>query len=470
MAWRKSGVRSGSVIAFFLRLALAGAATVAVVRCGVGDRDVVQRRSHKIASADAAQGTAPIDVAAQNAELESIIGFQCPATTKQGEAYGIKSIDVFAGGYGQSAGLYLRAGQTARVAASGEWTIWENVTQPFGPEGHPELSEHLGCRKGALLARLGLGPDAPRYCVGAAGTVTAPHGGIVYLSMNDSGAQAYHGGTITATVTSDGDVVPEVSVDAAETFPFCDVTSGWVELRGTGAPILLTVPTALAESQRDGIASTLARLGDIYNAARELAAGEVPFEGETLRLMPDFAVRSRGWIVAANPLLFDPRMLNGVAPSRTKILQIAAPGAEVYEIARAIGVVFSRARGGRYQPDERAAQAWGSLFALHASEKFPLGTLPESVCAGRELQLASGTTSTWLGDPKLQTCLLMELTKRFGWDLHRRFFAALPSGEAWDAELAPDAGSSAAWAWVRSRYVALAGAEAGLIFAAFRAP
>lgn len=460
----------GGWFGFWRRLGTA-TACLGLWACGVGASDDVQKRSLRTAATADASGSAAeaptVDPAAAAAELEAIVGARCP--TRPGAPYGVRAVDVFAGSYGQSAGLYLNEGDSVRIEASGEWTIWENVSDSFGPAGHPELSEFGGCRKGSLVARLGLGLDAPRYCIGASGSFVAPRAGIVYLAMNDSGSPAYHGGQVTATVTSSGLPVPVVEAVAASDFAYCDVTSGWVELKAE-APLLLSVPTALADLHRDGITASLGRLSEIYQASRELAAGEVPYEGEPIRLIPDFSVRSRGWIVAANPLLYDPRMLNGVAPSRTKILRLGDPNGEAYEIARAIGVTFSRVRGARYQAGEAAAQAWGALFALHAAERVPIGTLPESVCEGREIQLEAGTVASWLLDPKLQTCLLMELTKAFGWDVHRRFFAALPSGDAWDAALPEDPSPAVAWAWVRARYLALAGLDAGLIFDRFRAP
>lgn len=450
-----------------IRFTPPGVALLLALSCG-GPREVHEVK--RFSDADAT-GSVPsaVDQAAQSEELNAILGLACPQPSGSLVGYGTRDVNVSSRAYWTSAGLYLRRGESVGITATGSWTVWKGVTAPFGPEGHPQLTPFSGCPKGALVARVGLALGGPRQCVGANGVVTAEQDGLLYLAMNDGAANVYHDGEVVATIDAPAGLpAPTVPLASVPATKFCEAASGWVELASDS--FVLTVPAALAGYQRDGIAPALSRLEEIYALHEELAGG-APFEGEPLRLYPDFSVRDRGWMVAGNPLVYDPKSLNGAFPSETKILRLGDEGAALFDLVRAIGVTFSRVRGARYQAGDAGAQAWGGLFALYTMRKLPLGRLPQEVCAGRDAHLAGGTQAQFLADPWLQLCLLSDLAEKHGWALHQQFLASLPTAKAdWDAALPSGATAAATWAFVRARYAKLGGAEADALFATYKSP
>jgi hypothetical protein len=128
----------------------------------------------------------------------------------------------------------------------------------------------------------------------------------------------------------------------------------------------------------------------------------------------------------------------------------------------------SRAKGGRYQFDENTAEAWGGLFAAYVAEDVPLGPWPRQACLDADKQAASGSFETFLADPWLQLCLLMELKEAHGWALFARFFEALPSD--WEGVLPQKPTARDAWAWTASALAAVADEDVSATFTRFKVP
>ncbi len=429
--------------------------------CGAEKSDHVSARS-------SVSGEAPSNDAvaqASGGEIAAIVGSSCAAVGASGGS-GIV-VAVPARGYWTSTNIYLYKGQQAHYEATGKWTIWDGVTAPFGAKGGDGLTHFEGCLKGSLVAKVGLSLDGKRLCLGESGDVVAAENGIVYLAMNDNSSPSYHAGQLEVTLTGDGTAAPTVPAAAAPTYDFCGASSGWVELQTAGG-LILTVPAALAAASQPRLGASLATLDKIYAKAVELFGGEKPFGGEPLRLYPDFAVRSRGWIIAGNPLLYDPLNLNAKTPSAMKILDLNAPGSKLFDLVRAIGVDVSRGHGVRYQPNDASAQAWGGLFAAYVGETVTLGAWPEELCGGQAAQEASGTFAEFKADPWLQLCFLSNLQKIHGWPLFTRFFSALPTDAATD--LAAGASAETVWQWLYERLSTAAGQDLSADFARFKIP
>src|SRR5262249_13870756 len=152
------------------------------------------------------------------------------------------------------------------------------------------------------------------------------------------------------------------------------------------------------------------------------------------------------------PILIDPRNLSAVSPSKLHLLRTDQTGENLFELARAMGVTFSRIRGGRYQADGGAAQAWGGLFALYASEGLGgIGDPTPSPCQNKDQHLASGTFDAFATDAGLQLCFLAAVKDLVGWPAFTKFFQSLPQGGAWDTALPADAGPVATWTWIEQQ-------------------
>lgn len=434
-----------------------------------------QRTNRRVASEDAiAQPTPPShDTSADAVELRSIINAECPEKTEPDETYGQRSFTVDSRTYWQNSGLYLQAGQTATVAASGEWTIWNGETAPFGPDGHEQLSIYEGCRKGSLVARVGLGLGSQSlHCVGSSGTIMAEADGIVYFAMNDSATPELHNGKLTVTIDSDdGILAPDVSATKAATFDYCAYGSGWVELR-SAKRFILTIPTALANKERATLVQTLDDLDRLYDRYSELAGTATPYGGMRIRLYPDFAVRSTGWMLTGNPLLYDPRNLAAVEPSPMRLLSAFQSESNAFDLARAIGVAFSRAHGSRYQPDDAAAQAWGGLFATYAKDvatgAVNTGTPSENPCKSQAAYEQSGDFAQLAKSSDLQLCLLTALEAAGGWEAFQKYFAGLPvETAAWDQALPQGTSIDGVWSWIAGTYLTANGDAAKTIFERF---
>ncbi len=147
------------------------------VACG---EPPVEHRERPGRGSESTSADAQVEAAEASAELASIIGYQCP-NTPTSLAFGKQSVRVSAKSYWVSTGLYLQPGESARFTSSGSWTIWAGKTAPFSGDGGDNLTMVDGCRKGALVAKVGLSLDSKKICIGQDGDVTAKEAGIVYL-------------------------------------------------------------------------------------------------------------------------------------------------------------------------------------------------------------------------------------------------------------------------------------------------
>jgi hypothetical protein len=439
----------------------------ALALCACGEAPPEQRRTRSsLTGADAEARVVSVDSSAADGAgvppraeaIAEIVGATCAEASAPSVE---QTVRVRAAGYWANGGVFLEAGQTATVSATGSWTIWKDVTSPFGPSGNADLSLYSGCRKGALVARLGLEGDAAKVaCIGEGATLVAEADGVVYLGMNDDATPLFHDGELAVTVRSSvGSAVPEIFAREVATTDFCGSGTTWVELATDARRVLLTVPAALAEADRAETPETLETLDLWYAAMRELAGGVVPYGGEPVRFYPDFDVASRGFMVTGNPVRFDPKMLNAVEPARGRLLHLGVDPEGRFDVARALGMAFSRARATWYQADDGQAQAWGALFAVHAGERSGVAVpLPKDPCAGfGDVAVA---TDAWA-----QLCVLLKMKERFGWET---VTAALTSFAPDDALVSPEALTPAlAWARVEAAFALASGAplEVAAIFA-----
>lgn len=376
-----------------------------------------------------------------------IVGSACAKENKGIALFGSEMFPVSSTAYWTSSQLYVHPGDRVEVSATGEWTIWKEQTDDFGPDGHPQLSMYEGCRKGSLVAKIGLGTDSKLICIGSAKSFRAETSGIVYLAMNDNASPTYHGGSLQVQVLSDADRAPVVPYDEASTYPYCQVASGWVEIL-SAKYVTLTVPVDLAELYRAQIPATLEFFDAAYGHMAELSGSTVPFGGERVRFYPDFGMHTSGSIQTGNPILLDPRHLNAVYPSTSAILATASQAFASFDLLRALGVAFSRSRGGHYQVDATSAEAFGGHFALYAMERLQRFDIPKDPCRDQEKHKDSGDFSTFLADGWLQLCLLTELQAQQGWGVFTRFWQTLPDRDGWDAVLPKAATAVDKWSFV----------------------
>jgi hypothetical protein len=192
---------------------------------------------------------------------------------------------------------------------------------------------------------------------------------------------------------------------------------------------VLTVPAALAEESRASLTQTLAAYDQLYDALKTMMDAE-PFGGERIRYFPDFEVRQVAWMLAGNPILYDPKNLNAAPPSESRILDpVGLADSKPFELIRAMAVSFSRAKSRAYQGGDKAPQAWGGLLAQYALEQLGPTVMQVDPCAARNLYFKSGNAATFLADPWLQLCFLGEFQKKYGWDFYKDFFSNLPEAD-----------------------------------------
>jgi hypothetical protein len=382
-------------------------------------------------------------------EIAAIVDYDCGDRIGT-DPLGTAKVKVPASSWWVNSGLFLRQGQKATISAVGEWTIWEGETEPFPPSGHEQLSMNEGCRKGSLVARVGLYHGGGRHCVGMSSTITAETDGIVYLAMNDNASPTFHGGEIEATITSTGDRAPTIPYNQAEAFDYCSVGSGWVEIESQ-EHVTLTVPAPLAASHVKTTKASLDFLDQSYKLQTELSGGEVPYLGSRIRYYPDYALTDVAWVLAENPIRYDPKNLNAVFPSKAKILDLTAASTDSWDFVQGMGVDFSRIHGNRYQAGSAGAQAWAGMFAMYTMENMGRADGPANVCADKDNFLQNGTFSVISQDPWLQMCMFLQVKDDFGWDLLSGFFLSLPDKYDWDSQLAANASDQDVWSWVKQR-------------------
>lgn len=390
-------------------------------------------------------------------ELVKIIGSSCNRSgadeSEQADA-ATRVMTVKANAYWTSSGLYMHRGEKAQVEANGTWTMWKDVNPNVDANGDSSFGAFEGCAKGALVARIGLPYGGDRQCIGTTGRITADRDGILYFGMNDSGAALFHDGVLTVAVQAPSPMLsaPTILAGASGSYDYCSVESKWAELLSPKY-VTLTVPVALAAANAATLPETLTYYDAIYNQL-SLVVGATPYGGGRIRFVPDFEVRQAGWMLAGNPILYDPKNLNAVSPSQAKVLDPF--NSKSFEFVRAMAVGFSRSKGSAYQAGENAVEAWGGLLAIIALEVAAsagslkaLPDLPQEPCAGRASYLAGGKADAFYADSWLQLCFLTEFKDRYGWEFYERFFKDLPAAgdPAW-SDLFP-VGLSPASSWLR---------------------
>jgi hypothetical protein len=112
-------------------------------------------------------------------------------------AEGPVSLTVRAWGANRSC-VYLKAGQTAEITATGSWRALGGVMT--GPEGR--APNEGGCPRGALVARVA--KFHQRTCIGARGRITAQRDGYLWLYQSGGWNAMDSSGEITATITGGG--------------------------------------------------------------------------------------------------------------------------------------------------------------------------------------------------------------------------------------------------------------------------
>jgi hypothetical protein len=84
----------------------------------------------------------------------------------------------------QDSGLYLPAGATARITATGKWSPWPAAGLWAGPEGNEAWQGQVSfVPASALMGRLGT--DGKPFYIGPESEITARDNGRLYLAMND---------------------------------------------------------------------------------------------------------------------------------------------------------------------------------------------------------------------------------------------------------------------------------------------
>ena len=132
-------------------------------------------------------------------------------------------------------GLDLHPGDSVRVIADGELR-YAGAPQPTGPDGFPRgFKDFLRflpiavAGRGALIARIGGGPAAVPFFVGASSQFTARADGRLFLGINqmlgDTGEGAYHVSVRILSHSAGAPAQPSVSENDAAAFSalFCSV-------------------------------------------------------------------------------------------------------------------------------------------------------------------------------------------------------------------------------------------------------
>jgi hypothetical protein len=91
-------------------------------------------------------------------------------------------------------GVYLDAGDTVQISATGTWSGKTGETGPEGSGGGPD-----DCPAGALVARIA--KFHQRTCIGESGSFTAERAGYVWLYQSDGGDGVQSSGALQATLS-----------------------------------------------------------------------------------------------------------------------------------------------------------------------------------------------------------------------------------------------------------------------------
>ena len=383
--------------------------------------------------------------------------------------YGEHSFPVDAQTNWVNTGLYLHAGETAVITASGTWTV--DGTE-VSPEGDATLGTERGCPWGALVARSGLRFEDALTCIGTEATFTAPSDDIVYVGMVAStdlgetyGDRLRLSGTIEVTVSSAGQTVPTVAASALADYDFGAIESGWVELQS--AHHIVTLPAAQVEVDRAEAAAGLETLDQIYEIEAELR-GMTPFSGQRVRWFPDETITSFAYMLAGNPVRCDPDLLTGGDTQR--ILRAAEPETDIWGFAHELGHAFTMPNG-TWVYMYVNGESWPNIFTLHALrglDREAEQPNASTYCDDRDAYLAAPDYAWLRDDPFLQLCFLMDAEATWGADFYARFFEDMNTQT--NEDLRYDGTDASIWRYVAERFTVAAGEDAAPLFEAWSVP
>lgn len=366
--------------------------------------------------------------------------------------YGARTFDVPAAQNWVNTGLFLKKGEQATVTVEGAWSL-EHTGDPI---------DHGDCLIGDFVARIGLHyKDTALTCVDGQATVTADKDGILFvgaLAGNDLG-ETYESrlnatGVKQATVESEGETVPFVAVEDAAAYPFEQVASGWVEI--SGAHIIVTLPSAVAQQDAGELLAALERLDAFYDLHADLR-GALPQHAQRIRFFPDAKVAEFAYMLAGNPIRMDPILIAGDFEHRISIAGL--PGVDVWGFAHELGHDFTLING-LWWYQEETLESWPNIFSLHAMESLGLPLHDEYVgCPGSPPVDYAG----W--DPWDGLCFLMQFQFSYGWDFYRDFFAALNVTPLDQVPAGPTA-----WHFVHDAFEQVAGGDVTPVFTAWKVP
>lgn len=381
-------------------------------------------------------------------------------------SYGSQTFLVPAAQNWVNTGLFLQAGETASIRASGFWDV--TGRRETSPEGNGNETER-GCNIGQLVARLGHHFEDPEiHCIGFDGTLTADKDGIVFLSAivsNDLGetyeTRVKATGSIEVTVESEGSTVPTVRAVDVSDYDFTKVESGWVEIRGEH--IILTLPSATAELDQTTLEAALGQLDTYYDQHTEMR-GATPYLGQRIRFTPDPTAEG-WWMLAGNPIRTMVDLQE--AGEDVRISRAAEENNDNWGYAHELGHTFTMVTGLWTYQVGGALEAWPNLFTMHALEAIghPQATREDCSVTTTEY-FASGTYEELESDPWIGLCFLLEFHGAYGgWDFYTAFFHDLNNWLPFQVPYGVPA-----WSWVRDRFNAIAGEDTSHIFETWGVP
>lgn len=421
---------------------------------------------------DLADGAAALDAAPPPLDLSPVDPLDVVVPVPPTGPYGKHTFRVPAAVNWVNTGLYLKAGQSARVTASGTWTVKGMPDIP--PEGDETLGVQRTCAVGSFVLRTGLGYEDALACMGAGGTFTAAKDGIVYAGMVPStdlgeayGTRLDADGALDVTLESDGATVPVVPAADLATFDATKVASGWVELRGRH--VLVTVPAAIVTKDAATAFTSLQTLDAIYEVEAALR-GMAPFSGQRIRFYPDERIRNVGYMLAGNPIRVVPEVVSGTPVQR--ILRASDDKTDIWGFAHEMGHTFSFANGAWVYQSVNL-ESWPNVFTLRALTELQRTANQPNVatyCKDKDSYLASGEYAQLAKDPFLQLCFLMEFTRLYDWGFWARFFKGMNSQTNADVKYDGKAVDLSVWSYVRDRFSLAAGVDVTPTFKTWRVP
>lgn len=384
--------------------------------------------------------------------------------------YGTHTFEVEARANWVNTGLFLAAGETATLTASGTWTV-EGVD--VGPDGDGTLGTERGCNHGALVARSGLRFEDTLICIGSKGTVTAATDDILYVGMAFSsdlgetyGDRNRLDGSVEVTVTSDHDTVPTIADDYIATYDFDAVASGWVEVSGEHNTV--TIEAAQVTADRDTAAASLQTLDEVYDLEAQMR-GMTPFSGQRVRWYPDETIPTIGaYMLAGNPMRCDPATHTGTDDQR--ILRSSVETNDIWGFAHELGHAFTMPNG-TWTYMLVNIESWPNIFTLHALEG--LGRTKHhhnalTYCDSENAYLAAPDYDWLADDPFLQLCFLMAFEDTYGPGFYETFFPGM--NDQTNEDMWWDGTDTSVWTYVMERFDLAAGEPTRELFETWSVP